>query len=79
MHLPDLSEPVPHSAGRSRPSRVLPALACDSHMHIFDRRFSPPPPWPRPPPGAPVAAAPPRQRRPGAPTAAVGSPCTYSI
>lgn len=31
--------PVPHSAGSAQPLTAAPALACDSHLHIYDRRF----------------------------------------
>ena len=34
---------VAHLAGTAPPSRVLPAGACDSHMHIFEPRFAPSP------------------------------------
>jgi predicted TIM-barrel fold metal-dependent hydrolase len=29
--------PIPHSAGTGRPAFEVPALACDAHMHIYDR------------------------------------------
>lgn len=77
MHLPDLSEPVPHSVGLNRPASALPALACDSHMHIFDRRFAPSPHWPRTPPHAPVAAYRQLQQRVGTSRAVVVTPSTY--
>lgn len=77
MHLPDLSEPVPHSVGVNRPASALPALACDSHMHIFDRRFAPSPHWPRTPPHAPVAAYRQLQQRLGTSRAVVVTPSTY--
>ncbi|MDT0136148.1 amidohydrolase family protein [Acidovorax sp. PRC11] len=77
MHPPDLAEPVPHSVGLARPSRVLPALACDSHMHIFDARFAPSPHWPRTPPDAPVAAYRRLQQRLGTSRAVVVTPSTY--
>ncbi|MCE1192794.1 MAG: amidohydrolase family protein [Acidovorax sp.] len=77
MTLPALSEPVPHSAGQSRPSRKLPQLACDSHMHIFDARFAPSPHWPRTPPHAPVAAYRLLQQRLGTSRAVVVTPSTY--
>ncbi len=77
MNLPRLADPVPHSAGAKRPSRMLPALACDSHMHIFDRRFAPSPHWPRTPPDAPVAAYRRLQQRLGTSRAVVVTPSTY--
>jgi predicted TIM-barrel fold metal-dependent hydrolase len=77
MNLPKLSEPVPHSVGVKRPSRSLPALACDSHMHIFDPRFAPSPHWKRTPPDAPVAAYRRLQRRLGTSRAVVVTPSTY--
>ncbi|MGJ7487438.1 amidohydrolase family protein [Variovorax sp. LT2P21] len=36
MHL---AQVVPHSAGTQKPTLVAPALACDAHMHVYDRRF----------------------------------------
>ncbi|MEN9538026.1 MAG: hypothetical protein RLZZ126_261 [Pseudomonadota bacterium] len=30
---------VPHSAGTGVPRQVMPALACDCHHHIYDRRY----------------------------------------
>jgi len=77
MNLPCLLEPVPHSVGVNRPSRKLPALACDSHMHIFDRRFPPSPHWPRVPPDAPVTAYRRLQKRLGTSRAVVVTPSTY--
>ncbi len=77
MNLPKLSEPVPHSVGVKRPSRLLPALACDSHMHVFDPRFAPSPHWQRTPPDAPVAAYRRLQRRLGTSRAVVVTPSTY--
>ena len=76
MNLPELNEPLPHSAGLHRPSRVLPALACDSHMHIFDARFAPSPHWPRTPPDAPVAAYRQLQQRLGTSRTVVVTPST---
>jgi len=32
---------VPHSAGTERPVSAAPANACDTHLHIIDRRFRP--------------------------------------
>jgi len=63
--------PVPHSAGTRAPSRVLPAGACDCHMHVFDPRFAASPHWPRTPPRADVAAYRLLQRRLGLPDASV--------
>ncbi len=77
MNLPKFSEPVPHSVGLARPSRVLPVLACDSHMHVFDPRFAPSPHWPRTPPDAPVAAYRQLQQRLGTSRAVVVTPSTY--
>ncbi len=77
MNLPKLSEPVPHSVGVKRPSRLLPALACDSHMHVFDPRFAPSPHWQRTPPDAPVAAYRQLQQRLGTSRAVVVTPSTY--
>ncbi len=68
---------VPHSVGTNRPSRVLPVLACDSHMHIFDARFAPSPHWARTPPHAPVAAYQQLQQRLGTARTVVVTPSTY--
>ena len=76
MDLP-LRDTVPHSASLHRPSRVLPALACDSHMHIFDARFTPSPHWPRTPPDAPVVAYRQLQQRLGTSRTVVVTPSTY--
>ncbi len=72
-----LAQPVPHSAGLARPARRLPALACDSHMHIFDPRFAPSPHWTRRPPDAPVAVYRQLQQRLGTTRAVVVTPSTY--
>lgn len=77
MGLPPLLEPVPHSVGLNRPLCALPALACDSHMHIFDARFAPSPHWPRTPPEAPVAAYRQLQQRLGTARSVVVTPSTY--
>ena len=77
MGLPPLMEPVPHSVGLNRPLRALPALACDSHMHVFDARFAPSPHWPRTPPEAPVAAYRQLQQRLGTARTVVVTPSTY--
>lgn len=77
MGLPALLEPVPHSVGLNRPSRALPALACDSHMHVFDARFAPSPHWPRTPSEAPVAAYRQLQQRLGTARTIVVTPSTY--
>lgn len=74
---PLLSQPVPHSAGLARPARRLPALACDSHMHIFDPRFAPSAHWTRQPPDAPVSAYRQLQQRLGTTRAVVVTPSTY--
>ncbi|KRC15584.1 amidohydrolase [Acidovorax sp. Root219] len=79
MGLPPLLDPVPHSLGLNRPLRALPALACDSHMHIFDTRFAPSPHWPRTPPEAPVAAYRQLQQRLGTARTVVVTPSTYGI
>lgn len=68
---------MPHSVGVNRPLRALPALACDSHMHIFDARFAPSPHWPRTPPHAPVAAYRQLQQRLGIMRTVVVTPSTY--
>lgn len=68
---------MPHSVGVNRPLRALPALACDSHMHIFDARFAPSPHWPRTPPHAPVAAYRQLRQRLGIMRTVVVTPSTY--
>lgn len=75
--MPSVAEPVPHSAGIDRPSRALPAGACDCHMHIFDPRFAPSPHWEREPPVADVPAYRRLQERLGATRAVVVTPSTY--
>ncbi len=77
MHLPALPAPVPHSVGVNRPSRALPAMACDSHMHIFDPRFAASAHWKRSPPDAPVAAYRRLQQRLGTARSVVVTPSTY--
>ncbi|CAN7744272.1 amidohydrolase family protein [Variovorax sp. LjRoot130] len=71
------TRPVPHSVGLERPSRALPAGACDSHMHIFDPRFTPSPHWKRQPPCAEVAAYRQLQQRLGTSRTVVVNPSTY--
>lgn len=39
MHRDSFATPVPFSAGTAAPRTVLPAGACDCHMHIYDSRF----------------------------------------
>lgn len=68
---------VPHSLGLNRPKRVLPPLACDSHMHIFDARFAPSPHWARTPPRAEVASYRLLQQRIGTSRTVVVNPSTY--
>lgn len=72
-----IAHPVPHSAGTARPQWRLPALACDSHMHIFDGRFPKSTHWPRTPPDAPVAAYRQLQARLGTTRTVVVTPSTY--
>lgn len=69
--------PVPHSVGTNKPVCMLPPLACDSHMHIFDNRFAPSPHWARTPPHAPVTAYRMLQKRLGTSRAVVVTPSTY--
>ncbi|KQP21980.1 amidohydrolase [Pseudorhodoferax sp. Leaf267] len=69
--------PVPHSVGANRPARALPAMACDSHMHIFDPRFAPSPHWPRTPPQAGVGSYRQLQHRLGTARTVVVTPSTY--
>lgn len=72
-----MESPVPHSAGMNRPVRPLPALACDSHMHVFDPRFTPSPHWPSVPPRATVADYRRLQARLGTSRVVVVNPSTY--
>lgn len=72
-----LTQPVPHSAGVGRPAMALPALACDSHMHIFDARFAPSPHWTRQVPSAPLSVYRQLQARLGTQRAVVVTPSTY--
>jgi predicted TIM-barrel fold metal-dependent hydrolase len=58
---------------------VLPAGACDSHMHIFDPRFAPSPHWKRTPPVADVPAYRLLQRRLGTTRTVVVTPSTYGV
>lgn len=71
------TRPVPHSVGLERPSRALPAGACDSHMHIFDPRFTPSPHWKRQPPCAEVAAYRQLQQQLGTSRTVIVNPSTY--
>jgi predicted TIM-barrel fold metal-dependent hydrolase len=73
----EITDPVPHSVGLDRPSRALPANACDSHMHVFDPRFAPSPHWKRQPPHADVAAYRKLQARLGTTRTVVVNPSTY--
>lgn len=75
MSRPDIV--VPHSLGVNLPAHVLPAGACDSHMHIFDPRFSPSPHWTRTPPVAQVSAYRKLQQRLGTSRTVVVTPSTY--
>lgn len=75
MSRPDIA--VPHSLGVNLPAHVLPAGACDSHMHIFDPRFSPSPHWTRTPPVAQVSAYRKLQQRLGTSRTVVVTPSTY--
>lgn len=68
---------VPDAAGAKKPSIEVPALACDSHMHIFDRRFAPSAHWKRTPPDAPVAAYRALQQRLGLARTVIVNPSTY--
>ena len=77
MNPSPIDRPVPHSVGVDRPVHPVPALACDSHLHIFDPRFAPSPHWTRRPPDAPVAAYRRLQRRLGTSRAVVVNPSTY--
>lgn len=72
-----LERPVPHSLGTARPSRVLPPLACDAHMHVFDPRFPASPHWKRVPPIADVDTYRRLQDRLGTTRAVVVTPSTY--
>lgn len=77
--LQPIDRPVPHSVGVDRPKHAMPALACDSHMHIFDRRFAASPHWTRTPPVAEVADYRRLQARLGTARTVVVTPSTYGI
>ena len=77
MRLPVLTTSVPYSAGLNHPQRRLPPGACDSHMHIFDPRFTPSSHWPRTPPVAPVAVYRQLQARLCSTRTVVVTPSTY--
>lgn len=74
---------VPHSIGSNRPRYTLPALACDSHVHIFDPRFPASTHWThwthwtRRPPVATVAHYRQLQQRLGTTRTVVVNPSTY--
>jgi len=70
---------VAHSLGANKPRCVVPPDACDSHMHIFDPRFSPSPHWKRTPPRAEVSVYRALQERLGTSRAVVVTPSTYGI
>lgn len=70
---------VAHSLGSDTPLQAMPARACDSHMHIFDPRFSASPHWTRTPPVADVATYRQLQRRLGTQRTVVVTPSTYGI
>jgi predicted TIM-barrel fold metal-dependent hydrolase len=72
-----LSQPVPHSGGLNRPALALPPNACDSHMHIFDPRFSASPHWTRQPSRAEVSDYRLLQQRLGTTRTVVVNPSTY--
>lgn len=74
-----LDTPVPHSLGLNRPAVQMPPRACDSHMHIFDPRFSPSPHWTRMPPVADVSMYRELQQRLGTGRTVVVTPSTYGI
>lgn len=71
------SSAVPHSLGTNRPRHILPAGACDSHMHIFDPRFAPSAHWQRTPPVAEVGTYRQLQKRMGTSRTVVVTPSTY--
>lgn len=77
MSVQDVTAPVPHSIGLNRPVFRLPENACDSHMHIFDPRFTPSPHWKRTPPVATVEAYRLLQGRLGTTRTVVVNPSTY--
>lgn len=70
---------VPYSSGTGRPSLKAPENACDSHMHIYDSRFSPSPHWKKCPPEAPVDAYRLFQKRIGTSRTVIVTPSTYGI
>lgn len=70
---------VAHSLGTNRPKCVIPPNACDSHMHIFDRRFLASPHWTRTPPVADVNTYRRLQERLGTSRTVVVTPSTYGV
>lgn len=71
--------PVPHFSETRRPRLEAPDDACDSHMHIFDSRFTPSAHWKKVPPVAPVATYRKLQARLGTSRTVVVQPSTYGI
>jgi predicted TIM-barrel fold metal-dependent hydrolase len=70
---------VPNSSGSSSPRFKVPANACDSHLHIYDRRFEMSWPSLRATPEASVAEYRLLQQRIGTSRAVVVQPAAYGI
>ncbi|QHI98107.1 amidohydrolase family protein [Xylophilus rhododendri] len=71
------STTVPFSAGTGRPATVLPAGACDCHMHVYDGRFPAAPGAALLPPDASVADYRQLQQRIGTRRTVLVTPSTY--
>jgi len=73
-------EAVPFSSGTDKPKTSVPANACDSHIHIFSRRFPASPHWKgEPVVDSDVAAYRLFQKRIGTSRVVVVTPSTYGI
>ena len=69
--------PVPFSAGAAAPHTALPSGACDSHMHVYDRRFPAAPGAKLLPPDASVQDYRALQQRIGTERTVLVTPSTY--
>lgn len=73
-------EAVPFSSGTAKPKTSVPPNACDSHIHIFSRRFPASPHWKgEPVADSDVAAYRLFQKRIGTSRVVVVTPSTYGI
>lgn len=73
-------EPAPFSSGTEKPKTPVPPSACDSHIHIFSKRFPASPHWKgEPVSDSDVAAYRLLQKRLGTSRAVVVTPSTYGV